>query len=79
MEEQEAWKQIIEKQSKMLILKREIDVLKKKAVKELRELGYSHDKICGILGIGKINSIKYSKEQRRRSNRRRDNLIFTNK
>jgi len=59
--EKEAWKQIIEKKSQILILNREIESLKNNAVKELRKLGYSHDRICGILGIGKINSIKYAK------------------
>jgi hypothetical protein len=56
-----AYEQIIEKRSKMLILKREIDMLKSKAVKELRDLGYSHNNICNMIGIGKINSIKFSK------------------
>jgi len=63
MKKQEAWKQVIEKKSQKLILDREIELLKKRAVKELRYLGYSHDRICSILGIGKINSIKYSKKK----------------
>ncbi len=58
----EAWKKIIEKKGQIEILQREIHSLKKKAVLELRRLGYSHDKICGILGIGKINSIKFASE-----------------
>ncbi|MEK6884313.1 MAG: hypothetical protein AABY22_32075 [Nanoarchaeota archaeon] len=56
----EAWKQIIEKKAQILILQKEINSLKSKAVLELRKLGYSHDKICGIIGIGKVNSIKYA-------------------
>ena len=64
MNKEEAWKQIIGKKSQMLILKKEIDMLKGKAVRELRDLGFSHDKICGILGIGKMNSIKFSKDEK---------------
>ncbi len=58
MSKEEAWKQIIEKRGQIAILQREIELLKRKAVLELRKVGYSHDKICGILGIGKITSIK---------------------
>ena len=57
----EAWKQIIEKKGKIEKLNREINSLKENAVKELRKMGYSHDKICGILGIGKVNSVKFAK------------------
>ena len=39
----------------------EIKSLKKKAVKELRAMGYSYDRIVNMLAIGKITAIKYSK------------------
>lgn len=62
---EESWKQIIRKQGEREILQREIDLLKRKAVLELRKMGYSHDRICGILGIGKINSIKFAKQKKK--------------
>ncbi len=39
-------------------IQREIDKLKPQAIKELREMGYSYDNICILLGVGKITAIK---------------------
>ena len=52
---------IIELNAKKITLNHEIKNLKPKAVRELRAMGYSFDKIVTMLSIGKINAIKYSK------------------
>lgn len=59
--ERTAWTKIVEKKGQISQLRKEINLLKQKAVLELRRLGCSHDEICRILSIGKINSIKFSK------------------
>lgn len=61
----EAWKQMIEKRGDIKKLNLEINSLKERAVKELRKMGYSHDKICGILSMGKVNSIKFAKRKKK--------------
>lgn len=55
------YEQIIDLKAEKIKIDMKIKNLKPKAVKELREMGYSFDKIVNILGIAKINAIKYSK------------------
>lgn len=56
--------------AKMIIMKGEMSKLSNKikkltpaAVRDLRKYGFSHDEISRMLGIGKINSIKFSKKK----------------
>jgi len=55
------YEQIIELKAEKIKIDMKIKNLKPTAVKELRKMGYSFDKIINILGIGKLNAIKYSK------------------
>lgn len=56
-----AYEKIIVLQAKHLCIQDEINDLKPQAVKELKELGYSYDKICAILSMGKINVLEIVK------------------
>lgn len=66
-----AYDEIIQIAGKMRLLTKRLKVLKPKAVKELRKLEYSYDDIVKILGVGKINAIKWSKGVKRNQKRKR--------
>jgi hypothetical protein len=53
-----AWAQVAKLRMERDILLQKIEVLKPQAVKELREMGVSYDKICLVLEMGKITAIK---------------------
>ena len=60
-----SYERILEITGKMLKLQSEINKLKPKAVKELREIGYSYDMIISILHSGKVTAIKYEKQNKK--------------
>lgn len=65
----EAYKKIIELKGSIFRVGREVEKLKPKAVIELRNLGYSHDDIAKVIGIGKITSIALAKKGKRKIHR----------
>lgn len=60
------WAQVAKMRMERDILLQKIEVLKPQAVKELREMGVSYDKICLVLEMGKVTAIKKMKEQEKK-------------
>jgi len=58
-----AYEKIIKLRGQKIKLSKEIELLKGKAVRELKDLDYSYDDIIKILGIGKITAIKIIKSK----------------
>lgn len=56
------WEKVVYLNGQKAILQNEINNRKQKAIKELREMGYSFDSIAGILHTGKVTAIRKSKE-----------------
>lgn len=56
-----SYEQIITLNSEKMKIDIKIRDLKPKAVKELRLMGYSYDRIVRMLNIGKVNAIRWSK------------------
>lgn len=65
-----AYEEIIVLQAKHLQLQDKINSLKPQAVKELKKMGYSYDKICSVLSIGKINVMEIIKGNKTEIKRR---------
>lgn len=59
----QSYVRIIELNAEKIKLDKKIEKLKPKAVKELRAMGYSFDKIVRMLNIGKITAIKILKNK----------------
>jgi transposase len=53
-----AWIELIKVNGQMLRLEKKSKELKRKAIIEMRELGYSYDNIAKILHTGKVTAIK---------------------
>lgn len=54
---------LLEINGKILNLQSQAEKLKPLAVRELRFLGYSYDRIASITGVGKTNCIKYANDE----------------